>query len=176
MNLLIIGNIASGKTSIAEEFINQEYLDSNYYSSIDEWRKDLSDGTFAGEFMAWSRMLEAIQNASKDRNAVYEFSGTGKNAWFVREAIKLSKSQNGANWRVIYCSCDSQVLKERCKGRKYDVPLPYKFSNIESSISFIGSELAERYNKNYWESPEIVVSTDKNSPQKCVEQILNQIK
>lgn len=176
MNLLIIGNIASGKTSIAEEFIKQEYLNSNDYSSIDEWRRDHSDGTFAGEFLAWSKMLATIQGASKDKNAIYEFSGTGKNAWFVREAIKLSKSQSNANWRIIYCSCDSQVLKERSKTRKYDVPLPYKFSNIESSIAFIGSELAEKYNKNYWDSPEIVVSTDKNSPQKCVEQILNQIK
>lgn len=175
MNLLIIGNISAGKTSIAEELIKQRFLNSNDYHSIDELRKDLSDGTFAGEFLAWSKMLAKIQEPPKDGNAVFEFSGTGKNAWFVREAIRLSKTNAKANWRIIYCSCDSQILKERCKHKKYDVPLPYKFTNLESSIAFIGSELAERYNKNYWDSPEIVVSTDKHSPQKCVEQILNQI-
>jgi deoxyadenosine/deoxycytidine kinase len=176
MNLLIIGNIASGKTSIAEELIKKEFATDLNYSSIDALRRGFSDGTYAGEFLAWSKMLSKIQNPPSNENAIFEFSGTGKNAWFVREAIKISKNQHKANWRIIYCSCDSQVLKERCKDRVYDVPIPYKFNNVESSIAFIGGELAERYNKNYWDSPEIVVTTDKMKPWACAETILNQIK
>lgn len=178
MNYLIIGNICSGKTTISRELTRSfESEDSpnvvNSYS-IDELRKEHSDGTFAGEFLAWSHFLRHVQEKSSDDffANIFEFSGTGKNAWFVREAMKISMN-SGANWRVIYCSCDSDVLKDRSKEKDYDIPIPYNFGSRDKSIDFMGKQLGERYNTNYWNCPEIVIRTDKNSPENCVKEIIS---
>lgn len=176
MNLLMIGNIAVGKSELHKALVAKGFTTPDNVFSIDEFRKLYSDGTYSGEFFAWAKMLQVVQFPPPKANGLYEFSGTGKNAWFVREAIRLSKEKAKANWRVIYCSCDSAIIKQRCVNRKYEVPLPYKFDNIDSSIQFIGNELSERYNKNYWGVPEIVVSTDRNNPEQCADLILNQIR
>ena len=176
MNFLIIGNIAAGKSSLADALIEKEFVKKENVFDIDDLRKECSDGTFAGEFRAWAKMLEMIQYPPPADNAIYEFSGTGKNAWFVREAIKYSKENaSNTNWRVVYCSSDKKELLKRTENRVYDTPMPYVFSDIGRSLDFIGGELSSRYNTNYWGSPEIVVSTDKNSPKECVDLILQSI-
>lgn len=171
-NILIIGNIAAGKTTLADKLIEAGFADREEYFAIDDLRREYGDGTYAGEFLTWSHMLRAVEFPHPTKNGIYEFSGTGKNAWFVREAIKLSKENANANWRVVYCSCDSNTLKQRAEGRTYDVPIPYKFDNILQSINYIGNQIADKYNTNYWNSPEIVVSTDSKSADECANQII----
>lgn len=175
MNVLVIGNIASGKSSVAEALVKLGFTTKDNVFSIDTFRQQYSDGTYAGEFFAWAKMLQVIQYPTPNANCIYEFSGTGKNAWFAREAIKLSKVKAKANWRTVYCSCDTSVIKERCIGRVYNVPLPYKFGDIGDSIRFIGDELSKRYNTNYWDCPELVISTDKLDPTAAAKKILKDI-
>jgi adenylate kinase family enzyme len=176
MNLLIVGNIASGKSTLAQGLRQKAPEHFQKYCSIDNFRKSYSDGTFAGEFNAWAVMLKQIQNASQEGDGIFEFSGTGKNAWFVRSTMDYSKQHHNANWRVIYCSCDPKIIQERCVGREYDVPIPYNFNNINSSIDFIGSELAKRANTNYFNSPELFVRTDQLNPEEAVDYVLTELR
>ena len=172
MNYLVIGNIASGKTSLAQELVKKTGAD---FYSIDGFRKEFSDGTYAGEFHAWYKMLEAIQHPSPN-GGVYEFSGTGKNAWFARSAIQYSKEKHNAEWLTVYCLCDRNELFKRCEGRKYDIPIPYKFDNPSSSIQYMSDELQKRFGSNYWNSPEFTVRTDQLTPEQAATSVLNFLK
>jgi hypothetical protein len=169
MNYLIIGNIASGKTSLAEAIAAKKHAE---FFSIDDMRSEYSDGTFAGEFKAWHKMLEAIQHPSPNGDGIYEFSGTGKNAWFVREAIKHSQIHHEAKWLAIYCLCDKEELKNRCKNKKYSAPIPYKFDNPAASISYMSEELQKKYGSNYWNCPETTVRTDQLTPEAAADAVL----
>jgi hypothetical protein len=169
MNYLIIGNIAAGKTSLGE--VISERTEAEIFK-IDDMRSEYSDGTFAGEFAAWAKFLDAIQHPQPNGAGVYEFSGTGKNAWFVREAIKYSKMEHDADWKTIYCLCDKGVLLQRCEGRVYDVPIPYNFGDPSSSIDYMSVELQKKYGGNYWNSPEMTVRTDQLTPEECANAVL----
>lgn len=157
MNILIIGNMASGKTSLAEKLALKH---SYEFFSIDEIRKTFSDGTFAGEFLAWHKMLEAIQHPQPDGKGIYEFSGTGKNAWWVAEAINYSRIHHRATWIIVYCLCEKEELLKRLKDKVYDAPLPFKFGTPESQIDFMSKDLSKNFGKGYWHFPEITIRTD----------------
>jgi len=172
MNILIVGNLSSGKTSIANKL--KEKRNTFEYVSIDDLRREKSDGTYAGEFFAWSYLLNAVQHPSDD-GTIIEFSGTGKNSWFVRESIRYSMEKYNAKWIVVYCLCEESILIERNKNRKNDVPFPYKFENIISGIKFISSELSKRYSSNYWLSPEMTIRTDQNTVEECADLILKKL-
>lgn len=177
MNILIIGNIASGKSALAQAINQKCSLFSGHHNSIDGFRKEISDGTLAGEFRAWAEFLEVIQNPNPVKHETFEFSGTGKNTWFVKEAIRYSKEKHNAAWRVVFCSCDSSILKERAKNRQYDIPIPYNFGDdISKSIKFMSDELSKVYNTNFWRVPEMVVQTDKKSAMVCADEILLALK
>ena len=173
MNILIIGNIASGKSTLAEEL--SKALSCEIFS-IDDMRKEYSDGTFAGEFMAWSKMLEVIQHPEPSGAGVYEFSGTGKNTWFVREAMKYSQEHHKAKWLTVYCLCDKPTLLKRLENRTYNIPIPYNFGNPEASVAWMSNELQKTYGSDYWNSPEVTVRTDKLNPKDCAKAILKKIK
>lgn len=176
MNLLLIGNISIGKTSIARALIEKGWATESSYFSIDSLRTEYSDGTYAGEFKAWAAMLEAIQDpAPEGMNGIYEFSGTGKNAWFVRSAIEYSQKKHGANWVVAYCLCEKSVILSRAKDRVYNIPIPYTFGSTESSVSYMSNELNQRFGSDYWNSPEITVRTDENNPEQAAEIIMSSL-
>jgi len=175
MNLLIIGNIASGKTTLSKTIcqIADNFSLENCFS-IDNLRKEYSDGTYSGEFLAWSKMLEYMQYPTKE-NTIFEFSGTGKNTWFVKQTIEQTFDKYKTQWRVIYCSCDREVLLDRNKNRTYDVPMPYKFGEPADTISFMSKELNNKYKYNFWDVEAIAVQTDKLPPVVCAKEVLNNI-
>jgi shikimate kinase len=157
MNTLIIGNIGSGKTSIGGALA--EKLDSMLID-IDGLRTEYSNGKFSGEFLAWSHFLQAVENAESDQKLVFEFTGTGKNAWFVREAMKLSMSKNKSRWLCVYLQCPREVCIERVSQKTYEIPIPYNFDDIRSSVNFIGGDLLKKHGSSYWGCPEIIVKSD----------------
>ena len=171
MKYLVIGNISAGKTSLCLEL--QKQADIKEYYSIDGLRQEFSDGTYSGEFLAWAMMLKRLQEI--EGPAIYEFSGTGKNKWFVREVIKQSLAKN-EDWRVVFCSCDKGQLLKRAEGREYDIPMPYNFGPPGESISFMGRELSAIHGDDYFGCPEITVRTDQLSPEEAAAFVLEESK
>ncbi len=176
MNVLIIGNISTGKTRIAEALISKGFALKSNYHSIDNMRIEYSDGTMAGEFYAWANMLEVIQHPADGANNLYEFSGTGKNAWFVNECMEYAQIEHKANWLVLYCLCEKQELLNRIKDRVYTVPIPYKGLTPQKTLGYMSSELQKIYNKDFWCAPELTVNTTSATAEECADQIINHLK
>lgn len=171
MNLLIIGNIASGKTTLSEKIVEKL---GGKHTSIDNLRREFSDGTFAGEFKAWGEMLDRIQHPDP-HGEIFEFSGTGKNAWFTREAIKYSQEKHNAEWLVVYCLCDKAELVNRCEGRTYDVPIPYNFGSPVSSIAFMSEDLRKKHGTGYWNSQELTIRTDELTTNEAADGVIHHL-
>lgn len=178
MNILIVGNISTGKTSIKNALQAKGFISSDdQYHSIDNLRLDCSDGTMAGEFYAWANMLEAVQHPHPSGNSVYEFSGTGKNAWFFRECMKYSQEHHNAKWLVVYCLCDRNEIVRRVGQRDKMIPIPYKGLTPMKSLDFIGDDLKKKFGTGYWaDANEMPVRTDTATPEEIADQILERCK
>lgn len=172
MNTLIIGNIGSGKTSIGGALAGK--LDSMLID-IDGLRTEYSNGRFSGEFKAWSHFLEIVENAQSNDKLVFEFTGTGKNAWFVREAMKLSMARNKSRWLCVYLQCPREVCMQRVSEKTYEVPIPYTFNDVKSSVNFIGDDLVKKLGSSYWNCPEIVVKSHGITVEESVDKIYERL-
>jgi hypothetical protein len=90
MNILLIGNICSGKSTVTKEMIKQIGHPTFTYA-IDKIRNEIGNGKFSGEFKAWSHFLMKLEDYSDksiytdNRNGIFECSGTGRNCWYVVE-------------------------------------------------------------------------------------------
>ena len=167
MKYLIIGNISAGKSSLSKAL--QEAANIDDYYAIDELRTQHSDGEYSGEFLAWSMMLRRMERS--EGPTIFEFSGTGKNKWFVREIIKKQLEQ-GQDWRVVFCSCAKEELRRRAADRVYEIPIPYNFGPPTESIEFMGRELSAIHGEDYFRCPEITVRTDENTPEEAAQLVL----
>ena len=176
MNIILVGPLASGKTTIANQLIKEDFLKDQNYFSIEKARRAHSSGTFSGEMFAWANFLESIEKTPGDVN-VYEFSGTGRNVWNVSEAIALTKG-NGQKWLIVYALADESTLGARLQDKVYDAPCPYQFSNPISSIAFMNNDLKKTLNdsKSWAGAPKLIVRTDQKNVDECVNQIMSTIK
>lgn len=174
-NLLIIGNISTGKTTLGRTLCQtDERFSEDDHHTIDGLRKDYSDGTYAGEFLAWSKMLEYMQDPTEG-NEIFEFSGTGKNAWFVKQIMEQTTKEHGVRWIVIYCLCNQKEILKRDSLRKYDTPMPYKFPDRPETVRRMGMDLKNKFTHHYWQMERIVVETDKYPPAICVKEVLKKV-
>ncbi len=137
MKVLIIGNIGSGKSTIME--VLQEMLGFKTVQ-IDKLRIEYSDGSFAGEYLAWSKFLEACENSL---DMVLEFSGAGVHRHAVKQA--LSKSA----FKVIFVSTSVNTCLKRVNAVQPLTPYPWK-SNINETIIWLDDELRKLINSNFW--------------------------
>lgn len=174
--VMLVGPICSGKTKLAEELIKKGFINkpSNFYS-IEQCRRDFGDGNMSGEFFAWANFLQQIEYPPSNDNAIYEFSGTGRNVFNVSGAIKLSKEMAEANWVVVYCLAPKQVLVERFPNKTYDAPCPYTMDNAEGSIDFMNTELKKSYTADYqWDrSPKLKFNMNTDDYGNIADQIIN---
>lgn len=140
--VLLVGPICSGKTKLAEMLNDRGFTNhaSNHYS-IENSRRNLGNGLMSGEMFAWGDFLQAIEMPPSNDNAVYEFSGTGKNNYNVSESMGYAAQKSGARWLVVYCLAPTPVLLERLKDKVYDAPCPYTFDNPKKSIDFMNQDL-----------------------------------
>jgi hypothetical protein len=174
MNLLIIGSLCSGKTSIAQELIKRGFCKESNYHSIEQCRRKHSDGTFSGEMFAWANFLQAIEQPALNTNNIYEFSGTGRNNWNVGEAMKYAQRKDGQDWYVVITAAPDEELIKRTKGKKYDAPCPYLMTDIPKSVAFMSKEIKEILGVKYAFAavPRIIVRTDGCTIEEATEKIL----
>lgn len=138
MNYLIIGNLCSGKTSLANALCKHV---KGPYVALDDMRRMYGNGRFSGEFRAWSEFLFRLE-AARD-NHIFEFSGTGRNKWFVSKIIR-DKIADGKKWEIIECWVpDTEICDERANAKSFDdIPLPYTFNEGHwGTICFMRDEL-----------------------------------
>ena len=67
--ILLIGNLSSGKTTLAQKLQNQLNLPTY---GIDDCRRKISDGSMTGELQAWTKFIEFCESHEEN---ILEFSG-----------------------------------------------------------------------------------------------------
>jgi tRNA uridine 5-carbamoylmethylation protein Kti12 len=176
MNILLIGNICSGKSTVTKEMIKQIGHPTFTYA-IDKIRNEIGNGKFSGEFKAWSHFLMKLEDYSDksiytdNRNGIFECSGTGRNCWYVQQILETSL----VPWHIIYCSAPREVLLKRFEKRGVNVIIPYKLDGIESSVDYMSEQLRDKYTSNYWKRPQYIIDTTKDISVE-VKRVLEKIK
>jgi hypothetical protein len=172
MNILITGNIASGKSSISAALIARGIVEPWRYYSIDELRRRFSDGTFSGEYYAWSLFFRAAQS---EMGGLFEFSGVGRNAPVVRDIVRDSVEQ-GNHWRIISCNAHVDTIARRLSDKSTDLPLPYRIGKSKKALFesalHANQHILDRLETGYWYCPELVVETDRQQLNESVEVII----
>jgi len=118
MKVLIIGNIASGKstliTSLRVKFPNWGV------AAIDDFRVEYSDGTITGECLARSYFYKAINNTDSQ---FIECVGIGE----VFREVHRYLGQCNAPILVVVVKCKLKICVERLQQRKSNIPFPHDF-------------------------------------------------
>jgi hypothetical protein len=176
MNILVVGNIACGKSTIIQALVDSGVTTQIRYYSLDSIRQRYSDGTYAGEFYAVSLFFRALQS---ERQGIFEFSGVGRNSGLVAQIIKNGVGE-GREWRAVHCWSSLDTIAERLPLKKLDVPIPYfsqqtTYTLLQDAIA-ARKLLVKRINKQFWGCPELVVLTDKSPLDECTEKVLEWLK
>ena len=177
MNILFVGPLGGGKTTLANRLVEMGFCKESNYHSIEKYRRSVGNGHHSGEFLAWSQLLLAIESPAENDNNIYEFSGTGRNVWNVTEAMNLSKGR-GQDWLIVYCLAESSVLESRASKIVYDAPCPFQMDNINSSIDYMNKELKKSFTDiNSWNGTrKTIIRTDIRDIENSVTNILEYIK
>lgn len=138
-HILIIGNLNSGKTSIAKKLVTILALNT---ISIDDLRIKYGDGTFSKEYLAWSNFFEIIEN---EEPIILEFSGAGIHKHPIKELLNRSKNK----WLIIFIKATYEDIINRMSNKKLETPYPWKISGF-NNLKLINEELEEDWKKNYW--------------------------
>lgn len=130
MRIFVLGNINAGKTFTAKKlkvkFPSYEVL------SIDEYRKNLSDGTYEGEEKTVSAFIRDIKENS---NAIIEYSG-GKN---ITDRFIDSIEKN--SFVILEVTEDIEECISRLKDKNLSLtPYPKVTEKIEDTIIRLDSE------------------------------------
>lgn len=173
-NLILVGPLVSGKTTIASKLIEKGFCKESNFHSIEKSRREHSSGTYSGEMFAWADFLQKVEEPASNDNNIYEFSGTGRNVWNISQAINLAKEKENSKWLIVYVLADEEVLMDRVQTKVYDAPCPYPMTNPRSSIQFMNQELKKTLdNSREWAgSPKIVVRSDMKSVEEAADQII----
>ncbi|MDD3412532.1 MAG: hypothetical protein PHY47_00875 [Lachnospiraceae bacterium] len=148
--LLLVGPICSGKTTLANKLIEKKFIKnrSNFYS-IEQCRYNFGDGQMSGEFFAWANFLQSMEHPPVNDNAIYEFSGTGRNVFNVAKAIEFSSRNGDIEWIVAYCLAGEKTILERFPTKQYDAPCPYPMDNPKNSLEYMNNELKKTFQNAY---------------------------
>ncbi len=128
MKILLLGSIASGKTTIAKQFVK---LYSEFeYQAIDDYRKHFGDNSMKGESLAQEQFLESISN---NKTQIIEASGLGEVGKRILEIIK----EIDTNILIVVLYLSETEIKNRLTNRNWDIPFPDKQKNLDNIISTI---------------------------------------
>jgi len=142
MKILIIGNIASGKTTLGMKI--GEMLDIPLVE-IDKIReKYLIHGRVSEEYLC---LYHFLRHAESDENVILEFTGVGCHKYAVRRALELS----GHKVLVIVCRTDSPSINlQRLKSKNYSYAHPFDI-DINKHVFFVEKELIRDLESGFWE-------------------------
>ena len=143
--IMIIGTLGAGKTMFAEYTSKKMEIP---FTGIDDCRRQLGDGTFAGEYRAWARFIEIC---SAPEASILEFSGGGPHVYAVRSALV----QSGMPIYVIWLNPALDICIQRASNRIQDVPAPYIWGNISTSTPQIHRGVGRAWMNEWTMRPEI---------------------
>jgi adenylate kinase family enzyme len=137
MKILLLGNIGSGKTTISKVLAkrnpNWEYI------AIDDFRKELSDGTIKGDAKAKSLFVKKI---SHDNNCqIIECTGLGRLGSSVFRRLQKYEGE----LLVVVLSVSLDTCTARIKDRVWDIPFPKNITGGEELVK----KLHEIYHSNF---------------------------
>ncbi len=150
-NILIIGNISSGKSYLIDnKLIHLKYFADYHIIKIDNYRKIYGDGTFAGEYLSLSYFFKDIEN---DNGSIIEFTGAGPNKHAVKQILLDSQYPT----IVLYLCTELDKCIRQSQNKIWDTPYPWKINplNIMSSVS---EELENDWNVSFWNTFETLKS------------------
>lgn len=164
--IIVIGNIASGKTTISKMLSKKMKVD---HIELDEFRrKHNKKMTQEGEDRAREMFFRAI---NKKGMQIIELTGSGK----VYQELKNELHQKEKF--IIKLECDEKILlkrvKDRLKTRYVFPPLPSSWDmksdldGLTRGIKWIGD--------NIFETPDVTVSTAKLKPEEIVVSLIKSI-
>ena len=125
--IFIIGAKCTGKTTIAKLLV--DLFEFNFIS-IDEYRIKFSDGTIAGENLAYQRFISDANNYANEKPCIIECTGLS----YHFEELETKSCF------VIYleCSAISAKFREIERSETYQaIPFPYNFNQLSNSLNFL---------------------------------------
>ncbi|MCJ7695917.1 MAG: hypothetical protein MUO40_10890, partial [Anaerolineaceae bacterium] len=121
--IMIIGTLGAGKTTFSKYISSKMGLP---FISIDECRQLHSDGTFEGEYRAWTEFINVCSSPS---GTILEFSGGGPHVYAVKGALLSS----GSPVYVFWLDPSMDICIQRASARVQDVPTPYEWGDVDRS-------------------------------------------
>lgn len=163
--IMIIGTLGAGKTTVASLVSEKVNLP---FESIDAFRQQYGDGTFAGEYRAWSRFMEMCE---KPVGAVMEFSGGGPHAYAVCHALLKSEIPV----YVIWLDTPPEIGAARFSRGLDEVPTPLPWGNVHESARFIYGEIEGAWNNIWCTKTSVKTLRLKNGTGKTVEETCSEL-
>lgn len=130
--VLVVGNIGAGKTTVAS-FL--ERITGWPRLAIDECRRQISDGSPAGELAAWGHFVREAQGGVP---AILEFSGSGPNVYLVKRALAAA----GSAVLVLWVKTPVEICISRLAGRAWTTPYPDFGVPMETVVRDLDQRLA----------------------------------
>ena len=128
MKIILIGNIASGKSSMAK-LLKNKYKNSEIIA-IDEIRKKFGDGTMDKEMECKERLIEYVRIGKGMQ--IIEISGVGE----LGKRLFNLLQEIECHIIVVYLKVSIEEINKRIIGRLWDTPIPFKKENIPVAIKY----------------------------------------
>jgi len=115
MKILIFGNLASGKSYLAEKI--QKAIPDLEYLSIDNFRRQFGNGTMEKELLAKQKFLD---NINLDKSQLIEATGLGDTGEVIAKKLQQTKEFKF----IIILKIPLRISLIRLKNRTWDIPYP----------------------------------------------------
>jgi len=140
VKILILGNIGSGKTSLAKLVKDDLKIE---FIELDEFRREYADGTISGEYLSFYHFFKAVSSHEK---CILEFTGAG----YHKHAIRKILEDSGTKVFVIILVSEISICKERIRNRKREMPPSSWDFNMTKHMQIIENELNNDYKNGFW--------------------------
>lgn len=167
MKVLIFGNLASGKTTLALKLTRK--LSQFQYLAIDNFRRDYGDGSMEKEKQAKEMFFQSIK---ENKNQIIEAMGFGDGGAFLAETLgPLSEPK-----LIVLLKTPLNVCLKRLEQRKWDVPYPAPKEKAFSLARITHELISDDILAFLWESALNTQRIDfENTDNNSIKKIINRI-